>query len=38
MILYLCMSIKEIAAKLNVSKSTVSLVINGKAEQGRISE
>lgn len=32
------MSIKEIAAKLNVSKSTVSLVINGKAEQGRISE
>lgn len=32
------MSIKEIAAELKVSKSTVSLVINGKAEQGRISE
>jgi len=38
MLLYLCMSIKDIAAQLKVSKSTVSLVINGKAEQGRISE
>lgn len=32
------MSIREIAKHLNVSKSTVSLVINGKAEQGRISQ
>lgn len=32
------MSIKDIAAQLNVSKSTVSLVINGKAEQARISD
>ena len=32
------MSISEIAKHLNVSKSTVSLVINGKAEQGRISQ
>lgn len=32
------MSINEIAKHLNVSKSTVSLVINGKAEQGRISQ
>lgn len=31
------MSINKIAQHLNVSKSTVSLVINGKAEQGRIS-
>ncbi|MCA5006318.1 LacI family DNA-binding transcriptional regulator [Sphingobacterium bovistauri] len=32
------MSINEIAKYLKVSKSTVSLVINGKAEQGRISK
>lgn len=32
------MSINEIAKHLKVSKSTVSLVINGKAEQGRISQ
>lgn len=32
------MSISEIAKFLNVSKSTVSLVINGKAEEGRISK
>lgn len=32
------MSINEIAKHLKVSKSTVSLVINGKAEQGRISK
>lgn len=32
------MSINEIAKHLQVSKSTVSLVINGKAEQGRISK
>ncbi|MFD1771457.1 LacI family DNA-binding transcriptional regulator [Sphingobacterium suaedae] len=32
------MSISEIAKHLKVSKSTVSLVINGKAEQGRISK
>jgi len=32
------MSISEIAKHLNVSKSTVSLVINGKAEEGRISK
>ena len=32
------MSINEIAKALNVSKSTVSQVINGKAEQGRISK
>jgi len=31
-------SIKEIAQELNVSKSTVSLVINHKAEQARISK
>ena len=31
-------SIKEIAQELNVSKSTVSLVINHKAEQSRISK
>lgn len=32
------MSINEIAKHLKVSKSTVSLVLNGKAEQGRISK
>jgi len=32
------MSISEIAKHLNVSKSTVSLVINGKAEKSRISK
>ncbi|MBE8719697.1 LacI family DNA-binding transcriptional regulator [Sphingobacterium pedocola] len=32
------MSINEIAKHLKVSKSTVSLVINGKAEQARISQ
>ncbi|WP_270090135.1 LacI family DNA-binding transcriptional regulator [Sphingobacterium sp. SYP-B4668] len=32
------MSISEIAKHLKVSKSTVSLVINGKAEKGRISK
>ncbi|MGN0002441.1 MAG: LacI family DNA-binding transcriptional regulator [Sphingobacterium composti] len=32
------MSINDIAKHLKVSKSTVSLVINGKAEQGRISQ
>lgn len=32
------MSISKIAKELNVSKSTVSLVINGKAEQSRISK
>lgn len=32
------MSISQIAKELNVSKSTVSLVINGKAEQSRISK
>ncbi|MFD2597228.1 LacI family DNA-binding transcriptional regulator [Sphingobacterium griseoflavum] len=32
------MSISEIAKHLKVSKSTVSLVINGKAEEGRISK
>lgn len=32
------MSISEIAKHLKVSKSTVSLVINGKSEQGRISD
>lgn len=32
------MSISDIAKHLKVSKSTVSLVINGKAEQGRISQ
>ena len=32
------MSIREIAKHLKVSKSTVSLVINGKAEEGRISK
>ena len=31
-------SIKEIAQELNVSKSTVSLVINHKAERARISK
>lgn len=32
------MSINQIAKELNVSKSTVSLVINGKAQQSRISK
>lgn len=32
------MSISEIAKHLKVSKSTVSMVINGKSEQGRISK
>lgn len=32
------MSISKIARELNVSKSTVSLVINGKAQQSRISK
>ena len=32
------LSINDIAAKLNISKTTVSFILNGKAKEKRISE